>query len=265
MPVSDDIRQERKKLKGKGFKAKWDYFWDYYKIHVIVAVCVILFAAFLIHDVLDNKPYGYYAMMINSGASMAQEYFEDGFEEYADIDTENYTCLIDTSATFNTLMYDDMTLATSQKIMASISAKELDSIVSDIPIMLFYGNQDTFMDLRELLDASELEKYSDRLIYVDRAYLDYLASDEYQDYISTGQFDENNKYAVKADNYNKDLVYEEEAPETMEDPIPIAIKIENSSKFKDTGAYDGETAAVAIIINTQKPDTSKKFLEYILE
>ena len=176
MAVRDEIRAERKKLKGKGFKANWDYFWDYYKIHVIVGLGVILMIAFLVRDIVNNKPYGFYAMMLNSGASMAQEYFETGFEEYAEIDTEKYTCLIDTSASFSTLMYDDMTLASSQKIMASLSAKELDCIVADIPVMLYYGNQDTFLDLRPVYDAAQLEAFGDKVVYVDRKYLDYLAS-----------------------------------------------------------------------------------------
>ena len=32
--VYGEIREQRKKLKGQGFKAHWDYFWEYYKIHL---------------------------------------------------------------------------------------------------------------------------------------------------------------------------------------------------------------------------------------
>ena len=28
MAVRDEIRQQRQKLKGQGFKAHWEYFWD---------------------------------------------------------------------------------------------------------------------------------------------------------------------------------------------------------------------------------------------
>ena len=265
MSVNDEIRQERKKLKGKGFKAYAEYFWDYYKIHAIVVVALIIMVAVLIKDIKNNKPYGFYAMMINSNASGAEEIFEDRFAEYAGIDTQQYACLVDTSSSFDPLVLDQMTVATSQKIMAVLSAKELDVMGGDLKTILHYGNQETFLDLSTVYSEEELSAFGDRLIYVDQAYLDYLNSDDYQIYLSTGEFDENNKFAVKADNYNKSYTYELEAPEAMDNPIPVAISLNGASILEETGAYYGQDAAVAIIINTQHPDTAKQFVEFMLQ
>ena len=265
MSVNDEIRQERKKLKGKGFKAYAEYFWDYYKIHAIVAVALIIMVAVLIKDIRNNKPYGFYAMMVNSNASAAQDIFEDRFAEYAGIDTEQYACLVDMASSFDPLVLDQMTVATSQKIMAVLSAKELDVMGGDIKTILHYGNQETFLDLSTIYTEDELNSFGDRLIYVDQAYLDYLNSDEYQIYLSTGEFDETNKFAVKADNYNKTFAYELEAPETMDNPIPVAINMSGSSLLEETGAYYSQDAAVAVIINTQHPDTAKQFIEFMLK
>lgn len=265
MAVRDEIREERKKLKGQGFKAYLEYFWDYYKIHTIAAVVIIIMLISIIKDVTNNKPYAFYAIMLNSGASMAEDVFEERFAEYAGIDTQHYECMVDTSASFDPLVLDQMTVATSQKIMAVLASKELDVMAGDIKVMLHYGNQETFLDLRTVYTDDELKSLEDRLIYVDQAYLDYLNSDEYQTYLSTGKFDENNNFAVKADNYNKTYVYELESPDAMENPIPVAIRLEGSSIIEETSAYNGQDAAVAVIINTQHPDTAREFIEFLLQ
>ena len=263
--VHDEIRAERKKLKGKGLKANLEYFWDYYKIHTIVAIFAIILLAILIRDIRNNKPYGFYAMMLNCGASEAQTAMEDEFAPIAGIDTTTYDCLIDTTSSFHTQTFDELTVATSQKIMAVMSAKELDVIAADIPTMLFYANQETFLDLRTVYSEEELQSLSDRLIYVDQAYLDYLASEEYQTYISTGEFDENNKFAVMADNYNKTLSYDEQSPDTMEQPVPIAIKLTGSQVIDKYGLYYGQECAVAVVINSQHTDVDMKYIDYLLK
>jgi hypothetical protein len=265
MSVYEEIKQERKKLKGQGLKAHLSYFWDYYKIHTLAAIVIIITLSVLIHDVATTKPFAFYAMMLNSNVSSAQEYYEESFAKYAGIDTTTYDCLIDTSASFHTQLFDDMTIASSQKIMANISAKELDVIAADLETVLYYANQDTFLDLRNIYSDSELEALGDRIIYVDQAYLDYLDSEEYQTYISTGEFDASNEYAVRADNFNKTLTYELESPDTMENPVPIALNLEGSAALAETGAYTGNTPAAALIINTTRPEAGKKFLEYLLK
>ncbi|WP_026517828.1 hypothetical protein [Butyrivibrio sp. MC2021] len=265
MAVRDEIREERKKLKGQGFQAYLEYFWDYYKLHAIAVVALIIVIAVVIKDVRNNKPYAFYAMMLNSGASMAQDTIQDSFAEYASIDTKEYSCLVDTSSSFDPLILDQMAVATSQKIMAVLSAKELDVMTGDLRIMLHYGNQETFLDLREVYSEDELKSLEDRLIYVDQAYLDYLNSDDYQTYLSTGEYDENNKLAVKAHNYNQSFIYELESPDAMDNPIPVAIRLDGSQFLSENGIYYGQEAAASIIINSQHTDTAKQFIEFLLK
>ena len=96
MSVHEEIREQQKKLKGQGFKAHWEYFWEYYKIHTIVAICVVILLAMLIRDIGSSKPYGFYAIALNSGASYSQDILEKDFVEYSGFDTTNYDCYIDT-------------------------------------------------------------------------------------------------------------------------------------------------------------------------
>ncbi|MBQ3795635.1 MAG: hypothetical protein II842_05030 [Butyrivibrio sp.] len=264
MSVHEEIREQQKKLKGQGFKAHWDYFWEYYKIHTLVVVCVIILLATLIRDVKDNKPYAFYAVAINSTASAAQDILEKEFAEYSGINTEEYDCYIDTTQTYNLQIIDEMTIATSQKIMANMAASELDVMMADSTVFTHYANQETFLDLRTVLSSSELSELSGRLVYVDQAYLDFLNSEEYQHYISTGEFDAENKYAVMADAYNKDFTMPTTDPTEMQNPIPVGIKVDDSAALANVGAYDGASPVVGIVINTKHTEVSKQFLWYLL-
>ncbi len=261
--VNDEIREQRQKLKGQGFKAHLEYFWDYYKIHTIVAVIVIIFIVTLVRDILNNKPYALNVLMVNSQGMETQNYLQDGFVEYAGIDTSTEAVLVDTSSNVFTSSLDSTTIATSEKIMALIAASELDVFVSDPSVAYHYASQDTFMDLRDVMTAEELNKYSDRLFYVDGAYVEYLASEEYSNYITTGKFDENNKYAVLADEYNRDFEYGEMDPSTMDDPIPVGIKFNDSKVLDECGAYPEKNAIAAIVVNSKRTDNAKAFMEYL--
>ena len=265
MSVHEEIREQQKKLKGQGFKAYLEYFWEYYKIHTLVAVCVVIFTYMLLHDVLTSKPYGFYAVMLNSGASGAQEYIEKEFVDYSGLDSNTYDCYIDTSASFNLEVIDEMTIATSQKLMANIAAADLDVIVADSGVFTHYANQETLSDLRNYFSEAELDEIEDKLVYVDQSYLDYLSSDAYQTYISTGEFDENNKYAVMADAYNKDFTMPETDKTKMENPVPVGIDVSDSTAFETYGVYKNSDPVAGIVINTKRAELSVEYLRYLMK
>ena len=265
MSVHEEIREQQKKLKGQGFKAYWDYFWDYYKIHTIVAIAVIIFIVILVRDITDNKPYSLYALMLNSSAAEAQDYIESSFAEYSGIDTTQTTVMVDTTSSYNMEIIDEMTIATSEKIMANISASELDVLSADKNMFAYYSYQDVYLDLREVFDEDFLSKHSDILFYVDRGLIDYIASDEYQDFLMNGTYDETNEYAVMAADIYATGEYPDIPVEDMKNPVPVGFYITASSVLEETGAYYGNEAVAGIIVNTQRLDAAKLFIEYLLQ
>lgn len=267
MSVREEIKEQQKKLKDQSFKAKVEYFWEYYKIHTIVIICVAILLGALIHDISNNKPYGFYAVFLNSGSSSAQDYLESGFAPVSGIDTEKYSCFIDTSESYNLEVITETTIATSQKIMANIAGGDLDILAADSDIFTYYANQQVFIDLRTILSEEEINKYQDKFAYVDQAYLDYLDSEEYQTYISTGEFDSSNKYAVIADNYNKNFVFPPSDPAQMESPVPVGIKLDSSQALSASGAYvmTGTTPVAGVVINSSRQELGVSFIEYLLE
>ena len=265
MSVRDEIKEQQKKLKGQGFKAHWDYFWEYYKIHTIVAIVVLIFVAITIRDVSNNKPYAMYSMFINNRGMDTQTILQDGFAEYAGINTEEYAIIVDTSSNFMSSIVDTTSVATSEKLMAMLAAHELDTLVADENTFGRYASQDTFIDLRTLYSENELESFGDKVFYVDQGYIDYLNSDEYTTYITSGEYDKNNKYAVMAAKYEEDFTYQKVAKEDMDDPIPVGIILDNSEALKSCEAFPDEAPIVGIAVNSQRIDNAKLFIEYLMK
>ena len=267
MAVRDEIREQQKKLKGQGFKAHLEYFWEYYKIHTIVALIVIIFIITFTRDLLNNKPYAIYSMFINAAGLETQDLIQSGYAEYAGIDMNKETILADTSAGFSLANMDNSTVATSEKIMAVMAAKELDVIVADTNTFGHYSALDTYADLREIYSAEELAAWDAQglVFYVDQGYVDYLTSDYYSDYLTNGQYDNSNKYAVMAAQYNETFEYPMQDRSEMDAPIPVGLYLKNSTILKETGAYPELTPVAGIINNTQRPDNARNFLAYLMQ
>ena len=54
--VHDEVKEQQQKLKGKPFKEKWAYFWEYYKIQTLVAIAVLALQN-LIYTFCDAQGY----------------------------------------------------------------------------------------------------------------------------------------------------------------------------------------------------------------
>lgn len=263
MAVRDEIKEQRSKLKGQGFKAHLEYFWDYYKIHTIVGIFFLILAVTMIRDIAGRKPTYLYSMMVNSYMEDGQEALQNEFLEYAGANPDEYSCVIDGSVSFTPGSSDQMAVAAMEKIMATSAANELDSIVSDYAVFYHYAAQGTFMDLREVYDQKDLDLMEDRLVYIDMGYVDYLDSDEYTDYITSGKFDENNKYAVMADRYTRTGEYERTPKSEMQDPVPVGIILDNSAVLKEKGAYRDTTAVAGVVTSTQRVDNAREFINFL--
>ena len=166
--VIDEIREQQHKTKDMSLKGKWQYFWDYYKVHTITAVVVILLGGTLIHDILSAKDYAFYGIMLNS-IGLSAESMETAFSEYAGIDLETYDCFIDTSSTLSYSTPSEYDMATMQKMVAQVQGHDLDAVVFDSQVFNNYANTEMFADLSEVLPPEEFQKHKDRFYYIDYA------------------------------------------------------------------------------------------------
>lgn len=243
MTTREAAREEWRKLKGKPLKDKLVHIGIYYWPHILVGGFLVALAVSTIFTVTTARHpalQGYFTSTTQREDDPGD--FRQDFAAFAGIDTEEYEITL-TASSYAVSGSTDMTLADSQ-IIASWSASEaLDVLGGDLAALLNFAYNDYFLDLREVLSPEQLEKWEAHLLYMDwEIYQQINSSDE--------------------------LSYElpdPTAPESMEDPIPVAIAIPESSDLWDSYTFLGESPAVGILINSPRRETAVRFLEYILQ
>ena len=160
--VSDEIKAQHKKLAGKTPKEKFQYFWEYYRIPTLVTILVAAFAANLIYTIVTAKDSALSVLFINGYSEMDTEAFMSGFDEYAQIDTKEYSTSLEMNFTIQEEATDQYTMANVQKLMALVAAKELDVIMADTSTFTNYAEPGYFCNLNEVLPQELIDKYQDR-------------------------------------------------------------------------------------------------------
>lgn len=257
--VRDEIRQQQLKTKDMSLEGKLKYFWGYYKFHVIIAAAVLIMTGTLIHDIATSKDYSFYAIMFNSDL-LSEESMAASFAEYADLDTENYKCLIDTASKISMSAYSQYDMAVAQKMIALVQAGELDAVTMDSSLFYNYALSELFVDLRTVLTEEELSEYRDNLYYIDYTEVE-LANEE------SGYEDESTAIPDDPDAYDPEKILAKAQghrhPENMENPVPIGIFMTDSPFAVGTGAYSQDIPVFGFVTSSEKTDTAKKYLEFL--
>lgn len=163
MPVIDDIKENHEKLKGKGFKYGFSYFWEYYKIPTLAVILVGIFLFSLIKTVVTSKDIAFEAILMN--AAVAPD--ETAFAEQIGIDPKKEQVFFDSSYIMNVdpNSYSETTYVNSQKLMAVIASGSADVMLADPLMAGSYFNADIFGDLRDFFTVDELEALGDKVIW----------------------------------------------------------------------------------------------------
>ncbi|WP_408070353.1 hypothetical protein [Butyrivibrio sp. JL13D10] len=250
MNINEEKRNQWQALKGMGFKAHWDYFWDYYKIHVIVGIIVIVAAVSMIKDIVSQKPFALSCTFINTASMNEADSLTNEFAQYEGIDTSKYVVSIDASSTINMENPDQFTVANSERIYAMIAARDLDIIMADEAIFKNYVGNEMYQDLSGYFTADELAAFGDKVVYVDPESLvrdDDMASLDAE---------------AAAVPRTADII---ENPSESEKAklMPIGIKLENNSHLTALEYYPGEPAYIGIVTATERADTAADFIRYL--
>lgn len=266
--VKKEIREQQKQaLSSMSFREKLAYFWDYYKVHTIVAICVIALAISLVRQIESNKPCAFYAALLNAVPVLentdTSAIWENEFQEYAGIDTEAYQVIIDTSISLSAGGSSQYEMANRQKMAAMMHAGDIHAIVADTETFEGYARVGTFYDLTEIFNAEELAPYADLLYYTDAAAFD----EEPGSTLTEMEAAEKAFYAKIVDHSD---------PASMEKPIPVGIRIPASgNKLADAGYYrylQGEDhqfqgypaeTVFGIPMSVEDPKLALQFLSYL--
>lgn len=273
MSSQNSVFEEIREVQKKAFatmtpKEKLAYFWDYYKIHTVVVIAVAAFVIAFINSYLSNKPFAFYAVMLNANAltdnTAAASAWSEGFMEYAGIDPESYQVNIDTSIAISPDGGDQYEVASRQKMAAMMHAGDIHAIVADTETFEGYARLEYFYDLTAAFTEEELAPYADLLYYTDGAAFDAETG---------GTLDE--MEAAQEAVYNQ--VIDHGDPASMEKPVAVGIRIPQSgNKLGDSGYYDyifesGYTfqgypseIVIGIPLSVETPEITLQFLNYMM-
>ena len=243
MPLMDEFKEEREEMKNRSFKEKAAYFWDYYKWHVIGTAIGIVIVASLLHSFLTRKEVAYYSMFINMVESTYSQDYKKGFAEEAGINLKKQAVYFDADMLIDFQKMDEITATSLQKIMVYLAAGDLDSMLGNLETTNQYAYNGVFTDLREFLTKEEFEKYEPYFFYADKALIDS----------SAGEITIGTKFPGSPTD-----------PSSMEDPIPVAIRLDQCTKLKESYAM-GTDQYVAFLVNSEHPELNHVFLNYLFE
>lgn len=250
-------------------KEKLAYFWDYYKVHTIAAVIVVVFVISFINSYRSNKPFAFYAILLNADTSgdhaVTAAAWDEAFMEYAGIDPEAYQVNIDTSVSISADGGSQYDVANRQKMAAMMQAGDIHAIVADTETFEGYARLEYFYDLNTVFTEEELAPYADLLYYTDGAAFDEDTGDTLED-----------MEAAQEAVYNS--IIDHSDPSSMEKPAAVGIRIPQAgNKLGDSGCYDyiaersytfqgyPSEIVIGIPLSVESPKITLQFLDYLFE
>ena len=165
--LRDEIRLEQNKLKDQPFSKKMEYFWYYYKIHIIIIVLLACMFGSILDGILSQKETVLSIAYINAFPNVEDEEFIQEFEIYLGLNQKKQQVILDSTYYIDETSASPYATTYSQKFSTNAMAGKLDVVLADVAHFDYYGNHGFFQDLSNLLSADALEKYADNLYYVD--------------------------------------------------------------------------------------------------
>lgn len=255
----DEIKEQHLKMKEMTFKEKWNYFWYYYKFHVIAIAAILILGGNMIHDMVTAKDYIFNGIMLNS-VYLDQESMENAFSEYASLDTENYNCFIDTTSTLSYDGSSEYDYSNFYKLVAQVQTGDLDVLVLDSQICYNFATNGMMSDLRNIFTQEELDAFEGNIYYIDYAEVKKMEALSDADSAVQAAYEEHNNATAK------EAALEAEThrnPETMEEPVPIGIFIDKAPLIAKTYCYSELVPVFTFPATGQRVDTAKKYLEFV--
>ena len=168
--LKDEIRMQHEKMSQESFSKKLEYFWDYYKIHVMVTVFLACMFGSILHTIVSQKETLLSIALINAFPNTEDELLMEDFETYLGLNRKKQQVLIDSTYYLDDDSTSPYATTYSQKFSTNAMAGKLDVVLADSHNFEFYGNQGFFQDLTLILSKEMLDRYQDSLYYVDHPY-----------------------------------------------------------------------------------------------
>ena len=236
-------KAEWQKIRGMSRQdARW-YIWEYYKIHIMFLAIGIFFLVLIIQANFGHRQETVLAVYLVD-TDITQEQAETANSVYMAklaLNPQDQQVVMDAG-----IQVEGGTVASLQKLLVSVAAKEVDVLLSDADITDYLMKGGALSDLSVVLPDEVLAQYRERLIYVDAAEL--------------SAWTESNR-AGEAEA----VVLLHQNPDGMTTPVPVAVDVtEGCEAFYGRPAEYG-TVLFSVAVTTQHREASAEFLTDLLE
>lgn len=248
MTIFEHIKKAHANIKNQPKEERWQYFWDYYKWHVVAIILVIALLIQGFVSFTNKKDIVFSGILLNCKIGVNDRAFLTDFYDYAGIDDDTQEV-----AFYSDLMLKDGSnksdVNTFQRIMAGIAIQEFDFVVGqDASFRLCaYNTSNLLMDLRNFLDQATLEKLAGHLYYIDGAYLEKL-----------------NAPVGESVDLSLTDAPDPKKPELMENPIPVGIDISGNEAFQSAYYFPDTISYLGVVSNVPRPELMKQFIQFLM-
>lgn len=148
----------KQKLKDMNTKQKLEFIWDYYKFHIIGTIVIIAIITSFTVDIMNNKETVLNMTFLGDYMdSDLRETLQNKATSQLVKDNQNKKQILIDFLIKKNDMKDEYSMASVQKLQASIAAKDIDILVLNKSDFQIYANQGTFMKLSQLPNFSQLD------------------------------------------------------------------------------------------------------------
>ncbi|MCI9072650.1 MAG: hypothetical protein HFH80_07560 [Lachnospiraceae bacterium] len=249
MPVMDEFREEREAMKQKSFKERFSYFCEYYKWHVIGGVALAALAVSLIHSVVTRKEWAFYGAFVNSYQTPEYDAFRDDFADLAGIDQDKFDVLFDTNMFISESAFDQGNVDATERLMVYIAAGDVDVMASGPLVMNRYAYNEMFLDLRQVLPQEMQDQLEPYYYYMDATLAAELDARQESGALNTAP-----QYPAAPSD-----------PESMDNPVPVGLYIQNCPRIKEAFVFQEEDVILGVMGNAENLDTILALIRMIYE
>jgi len=145
------------------------YIWDYYKIHILLAVAAIFLIIYFLNIFLDRPSDPVlHVTLVNCYKDVSEH--SSFYQDYADVSETDMTTasvVFDATVFFDLSKPSDYRNVYFQKTVAYLEAGTTDAIICQYDNLQGLANGGRLLDLEGERTASLCEKYKDAVVYVD--------------------------------------------------------------------------------------------------
>lgn len=159
MKLSDRIKADREQLRTLSKESRRLFIWDYYKIPILSAACLLLALVLAVCTWAGKRDTAMYAVFVNSDASLVEVDPDllDALLAQGGMDMEGKTIDITADLTLGQEYSGENDGQTIQVLAALFGISGLDVFAADQAVFDRYASQDAFVDLSLFLEQALYE------------------------------------------------------------------------------------------------------------